>query len=916
MTVPTLPSLPAGMVTLLFAEIDNATALEEAYGARYRSVAAECSAALRESIAAHHGWLIKVTSDFNFFAAFACVEQALACIGEAMARLYTQRWPAAFGAHGLRAALTTGTPFTSGNDYIGPPVNRCARLLEIAKPWQILLTQAAVDALGDVVPAGLSLEAMGSRRLRDVEEPTEVFQARHPALPSAAPESRAPRSARLPAPLTLFVGREAELARLTALLRSPQTRLVTLHGVGGTGKTRLAVETLRGLEPDFPDGLWFLSFPEPLSAERLLATLAQAVGCPPQEADPNGSHDLRAHLAAYLRPRRCLLALDNFERLVAHGPLLVELLEAAPGLTCLLTSRELLGVPQEIEFPVPPLPEEEAVLLLADRLRAFRTGLALQEAHQEPLRALCAQLEGLPLALELVAPLLRGLSPAQLLARLHQRRLDIAGKQRDLDPRHQTLRHCLESSYETLSAAEQDLFARLSVFVGAFSAEAAQALCGEGAGETDVSRGLNDLRGKSLLSAVETVQETRYRMLDIVREFASEKLGADREALRVLRDRHARYYVEALREARRKISPRGDNAYVVFCAEEMENLRAGMAWAQQAGDPLLFADYVLLLAAYFIAQAQWDELRLCAPLAARSLEQAQETDKLATLLIWTAHLAERTGDLAAAARDLQRALALIRQTGNPKQECITVYNLGTVWKQQGDLARAQDCFEETLTRARALQDEMMVACALHDLGDLALQRKDLETAQRLLTESRENFLSREERRGVAMADVSLAQVLTARGDFRAAHAYLVECLQFRLAIGERYALLNALYHIAHLFQAAGAYAAAAPLFAFLCEALTSAEGVLRQKAQAGRSECERALEAQGAASWRPSSPTPLLETLADAAAHAQNAAYLPPGGTLPAYGIVRAARRTPSRKNAPFSERRKAASGTGPHEES
>ncbi len=619
------------VITAVFVDIYGAAGLWDTQPGRMRDLTARLEPLLRAGVAAHGGALVKVTNPTNYFLVFPGAVPALKCLGDVLPRARRELWSEALGSSGLRAALVTGPSVPINGDYFGPTINHCARLLEAVAPWQILLSASSRAEIGAAPPAPFQFADRGELALRDVATALHVHEARHPDLPAAPPP--APR---LPAPPTTFIGREAECEAVTALLRIPRTRLITLLGVGGCGKTRLAVETLRRLAPGSVGDVAYLAFTGDLSRDVLLAQIAQAFGCP---AETDGV-TLPA-LVAFLRARSCLLVLDNCEQLQASRALPVELLRAAPTLRCLVTSRAVLRAPGEVVFPVPPLSVDAAVALLADRARQARTDFAIAPENEPSLRAICNHLNCLPLALELAAPLLRGLSPQQLLTRIYNRRFDLAHALRDMDLRHQSLRHCLGWSYEALPEAYRESFDRLAVFSGDFTVEAAFAVCfantpadredtgqakiprlfdaetsvrtgvgyetaavggtmtdGEGDWQTTAAV-LRHLCDNSLLTARVAERGTRYRLLDLVRQFALLNLANRPDnALARMQEQHARCYLRLAQDARRA-NDGSEETFFRVCALELDNLRAGMTYARQSGDVALEAEYARCLTPYF-----------------------------------------------------------------------------------------------------------------------------------------------------------------------------------------------------------------------------------------------------------------------------------------------------------------------------
>jgi predicted ATPase/transcriptional regulator with XRE-family HTH domain len=422
----------------------------------------------------------------------------------------------------------------------------------------------------------------------------------HPALPAPVADST-PRT-NLPAVLSSFIGRERELTEVSALVAT--SRLLTLTGSGGVGKTRLALAVGAAVRGQFPDGVWFVDLAPLRDAALLASAAAEACGVPETAGEPP-----TVQLVRFLYDKRLLLILDNFEHLVDAASQLTEILSAAPGVRALVTSRAALRRSGEQEYPVLPLPvpnltqheaaatlaQYPAVRLFIERMRSIRPDRALDDASMPVVAAICARLDGLPLAIELAAARTRLFPPGALLARLDRRLPLLAGGPRDLPQRQQTLRDAIIWSYDLLSPAEQRLFRRLAVFVGGCSVEAAEAVCEEpatahqGCREVQTSTGLGidivdglaSLVDKSLLYQDEGPDaEPRFTMLETIREFALEQLAASGEE-RVSRERHARYFLQMVESSGPVLLGTGPHPFRL--AAEQGNIRAALRWLVAGG---------------------------------------------------------------------------------------------------------------------------------------------------------------------------------------------------------------------------------------------------------------------------------------------------------------------------------------------
>nr|MBA3332838.1 adenylate/guanylate cyclase domain-containing protein [Actinomycetota bacterium] len=499
--------LPSGTVTFLFTDVEGSTKLLHELGAEgYARTLAEHRRVLREAFQAHHGVEVDTQGD-AFFVAFPTAPAALVAVQEMLAGLGS-------GPIRVRMGLHTGTPFLAEEGYVGGDVNRAARIAACGHGGQVLLSSstAALIEPSNSLLQGVSLRDLGEHRLKDLSAPERIFQLGDGEFPALKSLYRT----NLPIPATPFLGREQELAEVIELLSSDDTRLLTLTGPGGTGKTRLALQAAAEASDAFPDGVFWVPLAPLRDPTLVLETMAQAVG------SQNG-------LAEHIADKEMLCLFDNFEQVVEAGAELADLLAACPKLELLVTSRERLRVQGEQTYPVPPLAESDGTALFMARARAVDPSFATSDAVSE----LCLRLDELPLALELAAARTALFSPKQLLERLSQR-LDLLKGERDADPRQQTLRATIEWSYDLLGEDEKQLFARLSVFAGGCGYEAAEQVVDA---EPDTLQSLLD---KSLFRKRDSELGPRYWMLETIREYAGERLEAAGEVPDLHR-RHAEH---------------------------------------------------------------------------------------------------------------------------------------------------------------------------------------------------------------------------------------------------------------------------------------------------------------------------------------------------------------------------------------
>ncbi len=482
----------------------------------------------------------------------------------------------------LRIGVHTGeVQLRDEGNYIGPTINRTARLRDLAHGGQTVLSGATEYMVADTLPADVWMTDLGMHELRGVARPERVVQLCHPDLRNDFPPLRTPRSVaahNLPSQFTSYVGRGSKMTEVGKLLAA--NRLVTLTGAGGVGKTRLAVEVADRLAAEYADGVWYVDLAPITAPAAVPVTVAHALGLPDQPGRSTIDTVVR-----FVRDRRMLVVLDNCEHLLdASAELVVALLGAASGLTVLATSREPIGVPGEATWRVPSLSMvDEAIELFADRARLTQGDFAITDDNAATVAEICRRLDGIPLAIELAAARVRALSVAEILDSLHDRFRLLTGGARTAVRRQQTLRASVDWSHALLTDTERILFRRLAAFLGGFDFDAAQAVAGaDGLQRYQVLDHLTLLVDKSLVVAENIRGRTRYRLLETVRQYALEKLGESGEA-DALRSRHRDHYtaLAAVLDA-----PAGsDYEQRLEQAEiEIDNLRAAFGWSRENAD--------------------------------------------------------------------------------------------------------------------------------------------------------------------------------------------------------------------------------------------------------------------------------------------------------------------------------------------
>jgi predicted ATPase/class 3 adenylate cyclase len=717
---------PLGTVTLVFTDIEGSTALLDELGAEaFKEALADHRQAVREAFGAHSGYEVDDAGDGLFYA-FASASAAVTGVAEAMASL-------ADGPVRIRVGVHTGEPLLDPPKYVGPDVHKAARIMSAAHGGQVLLSGATRELLAEDV---LDL---GRHRLKDFAEPVSLYQLG----PDRFPPLRTISNTNLPLPLSSFVGREQEVTEVVSLVRDEAARLVTLAGPGGTGKTRLALEAAGELVSEFGAGVFWIGLAPVRDPALVMDTIAQTLGA-------------KQELAAHIGEKQLLLVLDNLEQVVESAVELVALLRACPNLCLLVTSRELLRVDGEVVYPVPALAEPEAVELFCTRARI---------ESDEAVVELCGRLDNLPLALELAAARVRVLTPAQILERISQR-LDLFRAGRDADPRQQTLRATIAWSYDLLTTDEQAPFARMAVFRGGCTLEAAEEVVDA---NLDALQSLVD---KSLLRHT----EGRFWMLETIREYAHELLEGSNEA-DAMRGRHADHYLALSELAYTARFERG-LTWARRLEEEHDNLRAALEHLQDR-DPLHYLQLAGALGWFWLARAHFTE-------GSRRLEAAPTSNVdgplTARALTYLGAIDATRGQFAAALSRLERAVALWQIAGDETESTAARDELGwALYEGGGEEARAVDLFQQNLEQARRLGHHALVSRSLAGVCQMLVVTKQFARAEPLALELYASMRDSEDVMFMCAGDHYLADCAMHRQDYTLAEQHRLSALETALA---------------------------------------------------------------------------------------------------------------------------------------
>ncbi|MBW3610301.1 MAG: tetratricopeptide repeat protein [Actinobacteria bacterium] len=799
------PGLPGVTATFVFTDIEGSTKLLARLGDQYARVLEDHRSLIRQAVDDAGGTVVDTEGD-GFFLVFPTPSSALRAAVAAQSSLAAHPF-----AHDVelrvRMGLHTGEAAVAGTSYLGLEVHRAARIAATAHGGQVVVSDATRVLVEDALPDTVTLKDLGHHRLKDLTRPQHLFQLVAPGLASAFPALRSldARPNNLPSQVTSFVGRQRERGEVRRLL--PQSRLLTLTGPGGTGKSRLAVEVAGDLLGEFPDGVFLVKLGGLRDPALIAPTIAQALGLTATD------RPVLQALKDHLEPLRLLLILDNFEHLLPGAPLVRELLEAAPQLRALVTSRARLHLSGEQELPVPPmelpwkLPELdvlcrcEAVALFTQRARAADPGFNVTRDNAAAVAEICVRLDGLPLAIELAAARLNVLTPRLLLQRMEPCLPLLSAGPWDMPDRQRTLLNTIAWSHDLLDPADKALFRRLSVFSGGCTVAAAEAVVGLDG--VEMLEGLSSLVEKNLLwRARESADEPRFGMLETIREYAHDQLVESGEA-EDMDARHSRFYLEFASRRQSQLTRGPQSGMAGSLQAELDNLRAVIRRSIRAGDAETGLRMASSLWRFWQQRGQLEEGRrwmarlLALPLAApRTATRAKALNAAAGMAYWQ-------GDYAEAQAYGEESLSIWRELGDQGGAAEALHSLAYLAGIRGDHGQAHRLHEESRAMAQELGDLRCVADNLVGDGMVSQVQGDTEGARARFEQARGLFEDLGESYGLASVLCLLSRIAVERGDLAGAGALWCEAFQLLGDLGDTSGMIIALSDLCAIELACG-----------------------------------------------------------------------------------------------------------------
>jgi predicted ATPase/class 3 adenylate cyclase/Flp pilus assembly protein TadD len=801
------------MLVFLLTDIEQSTEKWEKYHGIMGALLARHDSILKEIVEKHGGRIVKHTGD-GIFAVFE-KGTALGCALDIQHRFGRENW-GEIGELRIRIGLNAGTAEERGGDYFGAAINRAARIMEAAWGGQILVTEEVRQNCA--MPLGAFLKDHGIHQLSGLDESPRIFELRHPDLPikEFPPiHSLTAHPNNLPLPITPFLGREDEVARIIRDLEQKECRIVSIVGPGGIGKSRLAIEAAGSVLGDFPHGVYYVPLTSLVagSIQFLVFTVADAL-----KFSFYSREDPKIQLINHLREKTILLVLDNFEHLVGEAELIAEIVEDAPHIKCLITSRSRLQLKGEYLFELGgmPFPDTEktddaeqypAIKLFVQSARRIKPDYILHPGDRDAVVRICRLVEGLPLGIELAASWVRSLSCPEIMQELEKSLGFLSSQLQDTPKRHKSLRAVFDHTWDLLSVEEKKIFKRLSIFQGGFSREAAKQIAGASLAD------LNALSDKSL---VRRDQTGRYEVLKMLKQFTAEKLEINLEEREETQVQFCRFYAQLLDAPVTQAD--GNNTALLHetIAEEIENVRAAWQWAIDDG---MFAEIDKMLPkiySYYESRAWLQEGVKTFQMAMNRLEPAaQNDDHSAIINRLNSHIGalhQRLSQYAIARLLIENSMIAFKRLNRPKDISFCLNELGIIAYKQGQYEAALEYYASSKAIKETTGDKQGLASTINNqaivylaLGNFAEARALHEQALALRTQLNDRF-------GMASSMNNLANVIVNSGEYNEAKRLYEKSLAIRQEIKDRTGIASCLNNLGLVYEKMGEDAKARGLY--------------------------------------------------------------------------------------------------------
>jgi len=792
--------LPTGTVTFLFTDIEGSTRLLSESGQGYEHLVGIHKELLIRSFIDHHGTIMGTEGD-SFFVTFARAGDGLKAAVEAQRYLNEHDWPGGVDMR-VRMGLHTGDGRVTADDqYVGMDVHRAARIAAIGHGGQVLMSETTMGLTRDALPHEVCVRDLGEHRLKDFERPERIYQLDIEGLQHDFPALRTVdlEIPPFPQPLSGLIGRERETIAVVSLLEDEATRLLTLTGPGGIGKTRLALRVAEQARHGFADGAAMVLLADVSSADSVVSAILAQLRVPEV-----GARTAMDALRKYLRGRHFLLILDNFEQVVSAAPAIGQLLQDSPRLKVLVTSREVLHLAGEREFAVPPLglsqaddlrliSESEAVQLFVARAQAAQADFSLNDDNAWEIAEICRLVDGLPLGIELAAARIRFLTPEAIRDRLLKSLDLLSGGPRDLPARQRALHSTIDWSYQLLESPEKYMFERLALFEGGWSIAAVEDLF-VSPEIPDPFRSLSSLLDKSLVVR----QQSRFSMLISVREFALQRLSENAD-LTKLRDIHADFYLRYAEEAARALRTDQQAFWIEGLRSDYANVRAAIEWSFERRRPDHVARLGWALWIYWWVEGRHDEGRGWMDRALRA-RLSPEHEGSASVVLGV--LAFGNGDLDQAASVFRRGLELCDQTRNDFGAGLALAMLGVIAGLSNPEA-VREPMKQSLERFVRIGDDWGIGFAQLVLGRVLVAGRQYQEAGEVLTKAVDRMRAVGEKTLLSLLMLNLGWASLGMQRIEEAASILVEALDLIEGVKDRQTAARVLEALAATAEAAG-----------------------------------------------------------------------------------------------------------------